>query len=636
MNMLAVDERTVVFSRREHEAARNQILAPPLSTSHLAGGTIISHFKLIRMLGKGGMGTVYLAEDLTLGRDVAIKFMNRSVISEMMVDMDEEAPSIRRAITKALEQRFICEAKSAGKISHQNLAQIYEAHFESDEWYIVMEYVNGQALDVTLRDDLEFSLGQILSVFRQTVLGLKHAWGNHRIVHRDVKPANIMIKTSGQVKIVDLGLAKPLDEEHLMPATQPYGSALGTPPYASPEQARSDCDLDYRSDVFSLGATMYELCTDQRAFGESSAAAVYESQLRKGYKSIRELRPDLPKALSRLIDKMLEPDRANRYLEYGDILKALDRIEQPTDTVSIKVPKPIRRVYDGLAAIDYSYLLPHHGMHPSKILELPFVKVALAFLLVPLLLVWGSPGPSRVACVATLFGAVVWGRFFLRDLNLGAVTKRLAIRTGAIAAIATPLIFLLAAKLPALQAIYQFEHTGGTELVFWKGLVFIALAEEALKVIPLLIPAVEARLKGRVHNYVVLGMAIGFGFSLKHAVLHTVGRWSTTSTVDARTVTGTFMIFLFLPLLHAMWGGLSAWFLAAARREGRLQIGFVGVMISALLHGVWVTWPNGWGGLLAVLGTAILFAFYYGRIRTDSHAAQRLKIISAETYEQRA
>ena len=149
-------------------------------------GSTISHFRLGQMLGQGGMGSVFLAEALTLSRPVAIKFMNRELVAQ------QANPQLRENI----EQRFIREAKSAAVINHPNLAQIYEANFDSDTWFIAMEFIDGASIADQLEKNSVYAIPQIIGIARQTISGLKFAWDSYKIIHRDIKPQNIMITTN--------------------------------------------------------------------------------------------------------------------------------------------------------------------------------------------------------------------------------------------------------------------------------------------------------------------------------------------------------------------------------------------------------------------------------------------------------
>jgi len=222
----------------------------------LEPGRTISHFRLEKLLGEGGMGAVYLAEDLTLSRRVAIKFMRRSMLATL------PNPEIR----KKVEQRFIREAKSAASINHPNIAQIYEANFETDHWYIAMEFIDGKPLDEILTKDGPMKAERALDIIAQVSHGLEYSWDSYKIIHRDIKPQNLMLSKRGHIKIVDLGLAKPIIEsgEEELELTG-AGVPVGTPYYMAPEQAAGGT-VNHQTDIFALGATVYELLSGKNVF----------------------------------------------------------------------------------------------------------------------------------------------------------------------------------------------------------------------------------------------------------------------------------------------------------------------------------------------------------------------------------
>ena len=277
----------------------------------IEAGRTVSHFRLEKLLGEGGMGDVFLAEDLTLSRQVAIKFMRRSMLASL------PNPDARRNI----EQRFIREAKSAAAINHPNIAQIYEANFESDNWYIAMEFINGSALDEILKDSGPFSANRIIPVMKQTIIGLKFAWDNYKIIHRDIKPQNLMLTKDEYVKIVDLGLAKPIiesseDELELTGA----GVPVGTPYYMAPEQAIGG-EIDFQADIFALGTTVYELLSGKKCFKGKTPPMIYNKMINKDYEPLTEFGVD--PQLSALIDKMIEPKKIDRISSYDELLKEI-------------------------------------------------------------------------------------------------------------------------------------------------------------------------------------------------------------------------------------------------------------------------------------------------------------------------
>jgi serine/threonine protein kinase len=286
-----------------------------INSFQIEPGRTISHFRLEKLLGEGGMGAVYLAEDLTLSRRVAIKFMRREMLAAL------PSPEQRQKI----ELRFIREAKSAASINHANIAQIYEADFETDNWYIAMEYIDGKALDEYLGDDGPLPAQRALEILEQAILGLEYAWDSYKIVHRDIKPQNIMLTKRGQVKIVDLGLAKPIVEnsEEDLELTG-AGVPIGTPYYMAPEQA-SGGEVNQQTDIFALGATVYELLSGKKCFQGKTAPMIYNKQVNKDYLPLTDF--GIPQNLSSLIDKMIEPNQEARYSDYNKLLSDVKTLQ---------------------------------------------------------------------------------------------------------------------------------------------------------------------------------------------------------------------------------------------------------------------------------------------------------------------
>ncbi|MCI0487880.1 MAG: protein kinase [Blastocatellia bacterium] len=294
---------------------------------------IVSHYRIIRKLGEGGMGEVFLAEDIRLGREVALKFLP----SSYQYDPDRSA-------------RFLKEARAASSLRSPNIAHIYDIGEHRGTRFIAMEYVEGDVLARRLERGT-LSVRETIDVAAQIADALEEAH-SQGIVHRDIKSSNLIINDRGLVKVLDFGLAKITetargdeDEEHTITIGQKTsaGVVIGTVSYMSPEQALGG-DVDFRSDIFSLGVVMYEMLTGRMPFDASSFTGIIDRIVHDEPTAIARLNYDVPPELEQIVRKCMEKECERRYQSARELLTDLRNLQRDCDTGQLVTSNLTRRL----------------------------------------------------------------------------------------------------------------------------------------------------------------------------------------------------------------------------------------------------------------------------------------------------
>ncbi len=269
-------------------------------------GQRITNYVITRRIGHGSMGVVYQAQHLTLERDVAIKFL-----------------AARHVDDSSYIERFLREARAAAHLNHPNLIAVYDAGVEGDAYYIVMEYVEGNDLARLLKERACFPEKEVIFIGQKVAIGLACAH-NHNIIHRDIKPENLILTQSMEIKIADLGLAKRLDEEGASMTMS--GMVVGTPFYISPEQIRGTKEVDGRTDIYSLGTTLYHLSTGYVPFQGASSAETMSKHLTDPVPWPKIINPKLSDSFCHVLYKMMAKDPLERYQKMEEVSDVLGEV----------------------------------------------------------------------------------------------------------------------------------------------------------------------------------------------------------------------------------------------------------------------------------------------------------------------
>ena len=283
-------------------------------------------YRILRELGRGGMGVVYQARQTLMNRPVVIKVINRALLDH----------------PDAVE-RFRREVQAAARLSHPNIVTAYDAEQAGDLHLLVMEFVPGQDLADVLKKKGPLPVAHACHYARQAALGLQHAH-ERGMVHRDIKPHNLMVTPKGQVKILDFGLAKLASEHGQGKGLTSTGAYMGTPDYSAPEQATDARSADIRADLYSLGCTLYCLLAGHPPFQEGTAVLTILAHMQKEPTPLPELRPGVPAGLWQVVARLLAKDPAGRYQEPAEVAQALLPFIKPGQKRTPPAPAPDPRM----------------------------------------------------------------------------------------------------------------------------------------------------------------------------------------------------------------------------------------------------------------------------------------------------
>jgi serine/threonine-protein kinase len=289
--------------------SRGQVIEIFRHQSSAGRQTHLENYRIIAKIGKGAMGAVYKAKQMSLNRIVALKIL---------------PPKL--ALNKSYISRFLREARVAAKLNHENIIYVIDVGESKGVYYFAMEYVEGKTIAEMLKEEGALPEPQVIEISLQVANAMDHAY-SYGIIHRDIKPANLMITDDDKIlKLCDFGLAKELD---LSSTVTTHGTVAGTPFYISPEQIKGE-DVDTRSDIYSMGATMYHMATGELPFPGNSAPIVMVKQLHERAASPRTKNPRISRGLDAIIMKCLEKDPAHRYQSPSELVKALTALSGPT------------------------------------------------------------------------------------------------------------------------------------------------------------------------------------------------------------------------------------------------------------------------------------------------------------------
>ena len=311
--------------------------------------SMLGKYKLVKKLGQGGMGEVYLGEDTKLGRKAAIKVLSKALAGK-----------------EDFVARFYKEAKAMARVNHENAVSVFDVDQERGIHYVAMEFIDGKSMQKWMDSLGKLSVGDALHVTLRCAEALKFAH-DQNLIHRDIKPDNVMLTSKGKVKVADFGLAKATDEDLSMTAS---GTGLGTPYYMAPEQARNAKHVDHRADIYALGVTLYYFLTGKLPFAGNSAVEVITAKEKGRYESARKLNPQVFDKLDLIIGKMMDREIDRRCKDCSEVIQLLSGLGLENPGLSF--------IEGSVRAPTSSGVLPRPGSRPASAAQRTTASVASA------------------------------------------------------------------------------------------------------------------------------------------------------------------------------------------------------------------------------------------------------------------
>ena len=322
--------------RRMSDSEAPEETDPTKETQSADSSVTLGGYRLLKRISKGAMGTVYKAKQVSMDRIVALKVLSRRLSKD-----------------QNFVKRFLNEARATARLNHPNIIQGIDVGTEGNHHYFIMEYVDGQTIQKLLCRGGAMDEKRALNILTQITKALQHA-DKHHMVHRDIKPDNIMLTRKGAAKLCDLGLAKQLSNPNANQTEE--GRSIGTPNYISPEQARGDLSIDIRTDIYSLGITLYHMLTGTVPF-EGSPAVVMTKHINEELPPAAQRNPDLTESTCLLLDRMTRKNREDRYQTPSELMIDLEALlsgkpapgiqapltDSSTDKISTDSPRTRRR-----------------------------------------------------------------------------------------------------------------------------------------------------------------------------------------------------------------------------------------------------------------------------------------------------